>query len=245
MFGIGPTELIVLLVVGLIVLGPERLPQVAAQVGKAIRDFRRMSDDMTGEFQRTLQLGELTGADNNEATAALTAEPSTAATPNGASDSFTFNLAPQVIPADVPDTSPPESPAEEQVDAAPPAEDVLIAINTVATKADPHAGASLLDEPLVHEAPAAQVAAAEPETATLNGDSDPIQPMPLPEQPPADLNADSVVTTAASSVPVVNGFADAWDAVINTEATRSLPTPEEAAVMTAATATEDPARPKI
>ena len=50
MFGIGPTELIVILVIALIVVGPERLPQLAGQVGKAIRDFRQMSGDMTGEL---------------------------------------------------------------------------------------------------------------------------------------------------------------------------------------------------
>ncbi len=58
MFGIGPTELIVVLVLALIIVGPERLPQLAGQVGKAIRDFRQMSGDVTGEFQRAFQIDD-------------------------------------------------------------------------------------------------------------------------------------------------------------------------------------------
>jgi Tat protein translocase TatB subunit len=50
-FGIGPFELIVILVVALLVFGPDRLPQVAGQVGRMIRDFRRWSADLMAEFQ--------------------------------------------------------------------------------------------------------------------------------------------------------------------------------------------------
>jgi sec-independent protein translocase protein TatB len=50
MFGIGSTELLVILVVALIVLGPEKLPQIAKTVGRAMGEFRKVSTD----FQRTL-----------------------------------------------------------------------------------------------------------------------------------------------------------------------------------------------
>lgn len=50
MFGIGGTELLVILVVALIVLGPKSLPQIARTLGKAMGEFRRVSSD----FQRTL-----------------------------------------------------------------------------------------------------------------------------------------------------------------------------------------------
>ncbi|GAB7080787.1 TatA/E family twin arginine-targeting protein translocase [Megalodesulfovibrio paquesii] len=50
MFGIGSTELVVILVVALMVLGPRKLPEIAKTLGKAMGEFRRMSSD----FQRTI-----------------------------------------------------------------------------------------------------------------------------------------------------------------------------------------------
>lgn len=50
MFGIGSTELLVILLVALVVLGPKSLAGVSRSLGKAIGEFRRVSTD----FQRTL-----------------------------------------------------------------------------------------------------------------------------------------------------------------------------------------------
>ena len=40
MFNVGPLELIVVLIIALIVLGPQRLPDVARSVGRGMREFR-------------------------------------------------------------------------------------------------------------------------------------------------------------------------------------------------------------
>ncbi len=40
MFNIGPLELVVVLIIALIVLGPQRLPDAARSVGRGIREFR-------------------------------------------------------------------------------------------------------------------------------------------------------------------------------------------------------------
>ena len=45
MFGIGVPELLVILVVALIVLGPKRLPEVGSSIGKGIREFKRSISD--------------------------------------------------------------------------------------------------------------------------------------------------------------------------------------------------------
>ena len=50
MFGIGSTELLVILLVALVVLGPKSLSGVSRSLGKALGEFRRVSTD----FQRTL-----------------------------------------------------------------------------------------------------------------------------------------------------------------------------------------------
>jgi len=53
MFGIGYQEMFIVLVVAMIIFGPSRLPELAGQVGRWVRDFRRMSSDLTGEFEKT------------------------------------------------------------------------------------------------------------------------------------------------------------------------------------------------
>ena len=50
MFGIGMPELLVILVVALLVLGPKRLPEMARSLGRGMAEFRRASN----EFTRTL-----------------------------------------------------------------------------------------------------------------------------------------------------------------------------------------------
>ena len=41
MFGIGWTEILIVLVVALLVLGPKRLPEIAKGLGRGLRDFRK------------------------------------------------------------------------------------------------------------------------------------------------------------------------------------------------------------
>jgi len=50
MFGLGATELIVILVLALVLLGPKKLPDVAAGLGKAIRQFRKATRDLTSQL---------------------------------------------------------------------------------------------------------------------------------------------------------------------------------------------------
>ena len=40
MFNVSPLEIVVLAVIALVVLGPQRLPEMARSVGKGMREFR-------------------------------------------------------------------------------------------------------------------------------------------------------------------------------------------------------------
>ncbi len=52
MFNIGPLELMVILVVALLVVGPKRLPEVGRSIGRGLREFRRAQE----EVRRTISL---------------------------------------------------------------------------------------------------------------------------------------------------------------------------------------------
>jgi sec-independent protein translocase protein TatA len=51
---IGPMELIIILVLALIVFGPQRLPEIGRTVGKSLREVRKASSDLRQEFEADL-----------------------------------------------------------------------------------------------------------------------------------------------------------------------------------------------
>jgi len=50
MFNIGPLELMVILIVALVVVGPKRLPEVGKTIGKSLREFRKATDEVKQSF---------------------------------------------------------------------------------------------------------------------------------------------------------------------------------------------------
>ena len=52
---LGPAEILVILVVALIVLGPKRLPEAGRQVGKALAEVRRWSTDVRSEIRDAVE----------------------------------------------------------------------------------------------------------------------------------------------------------------------------------------------
>lgn len=58
MFNIGGGELIVILLIALIVLGPQRLPDAARQLGKAMGDLRRLSSGFQNEMKQALETAD-------------------------------------------------------------------------------------------------------------------------------------------------------------------------------------------
>ena len=50
--GMGMQEIVIIAIVALIIFGPDRLPEMASQAGKLLRDARKMTTDLQGEFER-------------------------------------------------------------------------------------------------------------------------------------------------------------------------------------------------
>ena len=85
-FNIGPGELIIILIIALVVLGPGKLPDVAASLGKGLREFRKAASDVTeaGKLDAPAQTPAAPAASQS---AAPPAAPPSATQPAPASDS--------------------------------------------------------------------------------------------------------------------------------------------------------------
>lgn len=58
MFGISSTEFLIILIVGLIVVGPQKLPELARALGRAIGEFRRATTDIKDAFEADESISE-------------------------------------------------------------------------------------------------------------------------------------------------------------------------------------------
>lgn len=58
MFGIGMTELLLIMGLALIVLGPKKLPDLARALGKGFAEFKRATDDFKNTMQEETRIAE-------------------------------------------------------------------------------------------------------------------------------------------------------------------------------------------
>jgi len=60
MFGsIGPAEIILIFVIALLVFAPKKLPEIGRSVGKALREFKKTSDEIKGRIEEEIEASEL------------------------------------------------------------------------------------------------------------------------------------------------------------------------------------------
>ena len=79
-FNIGPGELILILIIALIVVGPGKLPDVGAAIGKSLREFRKAASDV----QEAAATPAAPAPTHVVAPAPAAAEPATPASGSGA-----------------------------------------------------------------------------------------------------------------------------------------------------------------
>ena len=91
---IGPGELILILIIALVVLGPGKLPDVAASLGKSVREFRKAATDVSDAAKLD----------------APAQPPAAAQTPTPAAPAPATNPAPTTPPPAAPPTEPGSTP---------------------------------------------------------------------------------------------------------------------------------------
>ena len=94
MFNVGGGEIIVILLIALIVLGPDKLPSAARQAGKYLNEFRRMSSGFQSEIRSAMDVlpdtkpsgtpGPAAGSTPTDASTPTPGSGGTSATPDSA-----------------------------------------------------------------------------------------------------------------------------------------------------------------
>ncbi len=59
MFDVGSGELLLIFIIGLLVLGPPRLPKVAAEIGKWVGRARRTATELRRQLEREIELNDI------------------------------------------------------------------------------------------------------------------------------------------------------------------------------------------
>ena len=104
-FNVGPMELIIVLVIALLILGPGKLPEVGAAFGKTIREFRKASTDIQ----------ESTNLATSPSTPAPAPAPAAQVAPAPAPNTLTEAVAPNTLSTEPAPLGTPADPVEERV----------------------------------------------------------------------------------------------------------------------------------
>jgi TatA/E family protein of Tat protein translocase len=112
--GIGPVELIIVLVIALIVVGPGRLPDVGAALGKSIREFRQAASDT----KDAVSIEQKPQSEGGPSATTPGAAPAPAATP---AEATAVGVAP-AVPSAATAVAPPPPPASAPETVAPSTE---------------------------------------------------------------------------------------------------------------------------
>lgn len=119
MFDAGFSELLLLFVIALVILGPERLPKVAAQLGRWIGRARRTATELRRQLEREIELSEVTKprpAPKPPTPPPSEASPPTAEPPAAEPDTNAPESATAAAPQAVADPEPPAEAADAVIE---------------------------------------------------------------------------------------------------------------------------------
>ncbi len=120
MFGIGMPEMILILAVALIVIGPKKLPDLAKSLGKAMGEFKRATSDLKESMQIDAELKEVRSTFDDIGKTAADPAPTTADPSEGHSEADAATESPDAtdpLPTAVTRTG---DPVDEPADSEPP-----------------------------------------------------------------------------------------------------------------------------
>lgn len=114
MFDVGFSELVLIALVALIVIGPERLPKVARTVGVLLGRLQRYVSDVKSDINRELQLDELKKFREQVSSQAREMQDSMTSEMRTVEDSLNQSIAPPEILSAEPQAKPPEAAAADE-----------------------------------------------------------------------------------------------------------------------------------
>jgi Tat protein translocase TatB subunit len=76
MFDIGFQEMLLIMVLALLVFGPSRLPELGKMIGRAMREFRKASDEFRSTVETNLKINEIDPDPSTSTVAPVDLEPS-------------------------------------------------------------------------------------------------------------------------------------------------------------------------
>ncbi|MBF5044640.1 twin-arginine translocase TatA/TatE family subunit [Aggregicoccus sp. 17bor-14] len=149
MFNVGAGEVVFILVAALIILGPQRLPELARGLGKFMREFRRQTDEVRGTLEREFyRMDQELAREEPPAKAPAATPPAPAAFPLPALPPAPLEAAPALAAA----AAAAAAPAPEPLESGP-----LLGMDR--PPLDPSVARTQALEPLTPEAAAAALAA--------------------------------------------------------------------------------------
>lgn len=122
MLNIGPPEILLVLVIALVVVGPSKLPELARTIGRGLSEFRKVQDEVKDMVKLDLSLDPVTTPEakvpprtvhRSPRTSTTDAEPSPAATDPASTGR-------DAAPTDEPTNEQPDVPSDEPSDVPDP-----------------------------------------------------------------------------------------------------------------------------